>query len=193
MTDERFKKREWFFPVPLSFPCLFHYFMGDAYMILRKARRGHEGIHSLRTSKQRKQTKEQQNSPTEGKVKPLACHFQFCSPHEQISVWNVLALPATRTVWMPRRVLCALPPAFTRLSLTPRPDEHRQRQRLTCQPIALAPWPCQGWLDRARDGERDSLETRTLPLEAVFAPCQENSSLEKHCLLVKWTESVNND
>lgn len=105
----------------------------------------------------------------------------------------MLALPATRTVWMPHRVLCALPPAFIRLSLTPPPDEHRQRQRLTCQPIALARWPCQGWLDSARDGEQDSLETRTLPLEAVFAPCQENSSLEKHCLLVKWTKSVNND
>lgn len=64
---------------------------------------------------------------------------------------------------------------------------------LARQPIALWRWPCQAWLYSARDGEQDSLETCTLPLEAVFAPCQENSPLEKHCLLVKRTKSVNND
>lgn len=56
-------------------------------MSVRKAERGNESIPSLRISKQSKPTKQQQQkSSTEAKVKPPACHFQFFSPHEQISV-----------------------------------------------------------------------------------------------------------
>lgn len=109
------------------------------------------------------------------------------------AVRSVLALAAIGIVWMPRWLLRALPPASLPLSLTPPPDEHRQRRRLTCRPAASARGPASGGETVPEPGSQAARRHALSPLEAGFAPRQENGSQEKHCLLVKWTKSVNSD
>lgn len=139
--------------------------------------------------------KPNKTSLSEGKVKSSICHFQFFSPHERRRSVKCVGSACHRYCFDalvgPRCPASSFYRALINTATGGAPAGAEAalpahgRPRCGC--------PASGGKAVPGMASETAWRHALLPLKAVFAPCQENSSLEKRCLLVKWTKSVNSD